>query len=281
MLNLWLCITYMGLIFSIAVDAKANPFCFALAESYYEQIYCELEVKAQTKSLPSFQQFRKNSEQVQALLIKRLAMRNNIKLPLPRLSSLIEPAKLSTESTEGAGAPVEPSASMNPRGVSYNELSPIEVASGDLATCVLMTKTIECGSNIYRLLGNRANSHLAPDALMAQNLMALPEFQGQNQAEYLIAAYRLYIEKMHAIGLAGVTMTYGKFTYLFKDVEVKGLNFSQRFEKMYSFLKKDKATMGVSEAVVMPSGLNLVDCQNLTATRIVCALAGRNYIFGR
>jgi hypothetical protein len=81
------------------------------------------------------------------------------------------------------------------------------------------------------------------------------------------------------LGLGGVTMTFGKFAYLYRDVQLKGLNFVQRFETMYSFLKKDKTTMGVSESVPSSVAFTINDCSPLDDQRFVCAHQGRNYIF--
>jgi hypothetical protein len=285
MLKLWLRIIYGCLVAVFAQETMAKQFCFAMAESYYEQVYCELEVKAQTKSLPSFEQFRKNDERVQASLLKRLAERNNIKLPLPKFISNAGSPEAATASVLPFQASVPPSqTSVSPSQTKVSsgqttELSAKISVSNELNECVIAAKAINCATSHFHLAGNKANSRLAANALSAENLMGLPVFDGQLAQAYLPVAYRQYIEKMDAIGLAGVTMTYGKFSYLFRDVQAKGLNFSDRFETMYRFLKKDKATMGVSEASSMPRGLSLSDCQQLTFTRIVCAHQGRNYLF--
>ncbi len=76
-------------------------------------------------------------------------------------------------------------------------------------------------------------------------------------------------------------MTYGKFTYLYQDINSKGLDFSQRFETMYSFLKKDKASMGISESTATPQGLVASDCSPLGDSYYVCEKQGRNFIFVR
>src|SRR6478735_9538922 len=70
-------------VFCVIHPVYADQFCFALAETYYEQVYCQLQAKAQTKGLPAFNQFQKNTESVQASLLKRPAERNGIKLLLP------------------------------------------------------------------------------------------------------------------------------------------------------------------------------------------------------
>ena len=269
MLSIWLRIIFACTLSVTVNSANARPFCFALAESYYEQVYCELEVKGKAKSLPNFEQFRKNDEHVQASLLKRLAERNNIKMPTPKTAIA---APLAINTAINSSSPF-----ITPAGVILARKK-INLSS-ELSNCSLAAKSIRCGETLFHLVGNKANSRLASSALDATSLMALPKFEGQSLQEYLPLAYRQYIKKMNAIGLAGATMTYGKFTYLFQDVQAKGLSFSGRFETMYGFLKKDKRAMGVSEAVSMPVGLSLDDCQLLTPSRIVCALQGRNYLF--
>lgn len=114
--------------------------------------------------------------------------------------------------------------------------------------------------------------------------MALPVYRGDISDKravetYLVEAYRRYIEQMHAIGLGGVTMTYGKFHFLFFDLQEKGLNFSQRFETMYDFLKKDKASIGISEKLTMDNQLTVKDCDLLSELMLVCSRTGRNYLY--
>jgi hypothetical protein len=261
----------------LAASAKADQFCFALAETYYEQVYCQLQAKAQTKGLPPFNQFKKNNEMVQASLLKRPAGRNGIKLPAPAREVQVQII------------PISPSPSVNKPQVSAAELTksePIpEVARKrfsdveDSAECELLGNQIRCANQSFKLVGNRANHRLVDNALSLDNKMNLPSYQGGALSQYLNQAYGQYISKMCDIGLCGVTMTYGKFAYLYQDLHSKGLDFAQRFEIMYGFLKKDKANMGVSESSNIPKGLSVQDCSPLTDARYVCDFQGRNYIF--
>ena len=66
---------------------------------------------------------------------------------------------------------------------------------------------------------------------------------------------------------------------MFFDLQEKGLDFSQRFETMYGFLKKDKATMGVSETLTPDSQLETKDCDPLAEHMWVCSRSGRNYLY--
>lgn len=260
----------------LAASAKADQFCFALAATYYEQVYCQLQAKAQTKGLPPFNQFKKNNEVVQASLLKRPAERNGIKLPAPVRK---------TQTTAAAIAPPKiinkPLVSVPKTVANEPESSPsrISAESKNSSGCELLVNKIHCGSQVFKLIGNKANHRLAKSALSIDNKMDLPKYQGGVLSNYLAQAYTQYIGKMCDIGLCGVTMTYGKFAYLYQDLHTKGLDFSQRFEIMYGFLKKDKANMGVSESSSLPKGLSLHDCSTLGDARYICDYQGRNYIF--
>lgn len=277
---------YVASILMISSAANADQFCFALAETYYEQVYCQLQAKAQTKNLPPFNQFKKNNEQVQASLLKRPAERNGIKLPLP--------IKKLPVATETKLAVIETSVITKAKPA-ITEKSTVQVArTGPIAAiqqttplvenifgCKLISKQLQCSNGVFTLSGNKANQRLTKSALTAENKMDLPGYKEGAINQYLTRAYQQYIGKMCEIGLCGVTMTYGKFTYLYQDINSKGLDFAQRFETMYSFLKKDKASMGVSESTAIPQGLIADDCSPLGDSYYVCEMQGRNFIFTR
>ena len=258
----------------LACSAKADQFCMALAATFYEQVYCQLQAKAQTKNLPPFNQFKKNSDAVQASLLKRPAERNGIKLLLPTKAPL--PFK---EPSSAPSVPVVKS-----RLAPVIEPAPIPqrtigVGLQEYATCELLNKQILCAGRIYKLVGNRANHRLAANVLGDGNKMALSARKQESAERYLAVVYPEYIAKMCEIGLCGVTMTYTKFAYLYQDLQIKGLDFPRRFEMMFGFLKKDKASMGVSEVASIPVGVSVNDCSLLTESRYACDYQGRNYIF--
>jgi hypothetical protein len=257
----------------LACSAKADQFCMALAETYYEQVYCQLQAKAQTKNLPPFNQFKKNSDAVQASLLKRPAERNGIKLPLP-VKAL--PAKVSSPAVVAPVVKSRTTPVIEPAPIRQRT---IDIGSQDSATCELLNKQILCAGRVYTLVGNKANHRLSAKALGEENKMALSVRKQESVECYLAIVYPEYIAKMCEIGLCGVTMTYTKFAYLYQDLQIKGLDFPRRFEMMFGFLKKDKASMGVSEAVSIPAGVSVNDCSLLTESRYACDYQGRNYIF--
>jgi hypothetical protein len=260
-----------------ATQASAQSFCFLSASTFYEQVYCELQAKGATSGLPPFHQFKRNDETIQAVLLKRPAERAGIVLPLPK--KINKP-----DITPGVVIKPDPASSATKKPqVNTAEKPSNFTINNALAACQLTAGQILCGDRLFALTGNRLNSRLASSALTADNLMALPVYNGAGDAEsikqYLAHAYRRYLEKMHDIGLAGVTLTYSKFAFLFEDLRDKGLNFSERFETMYKFLKKDKASMGVSEKMVADSQLTLSDCDLVAENFLVCTRAGRNYLY--
>lgn len=262
-------------VFCTVHPAYADQFCFALAETYYEQVYCQLQAKAQTKGLPPFNQFKKNNEAVQASLLKRPAERNGIKLPAVR--------KVQAPVTAAAPpAMSKPVVNLPEAAARDTYIAPVRSMAAEVksaAQCELVANRIQCANQSFKLTGNKANHRLASGALSIDNKMDLPKYHGGTLSQYLAQAYGQYIGKMCEIGLCGATMTYGKFAYLYQDLQSKGLDFSQRFEIMYGFLKKDKANMGVSESTSTPRGTSMQDCAQLTALRYVCDYQGRNYIF--
>jgi hypothetical protein len=272
--------TIQYLLFGMALlagQSSAQSFCFASASSYYEQVYCELKARGEAKTLPPFYQFKRNDATTQALLLKRPAARIGIELPMPK--STVK--KITPKSTPQPERKLPALVEQKPQATTSPSISPKTLAS---STCELNGKTMHCGDQQFTLIGNRRNQRLAQGVLDVENKMALPIYSGSASDQtamdaYLARAYRQYIEKMHEIGLGGVTMTYGKFYFLFFDLQEKGLDFSQRFETMYGFLKKDKATMGVSETLTPDSQLEVTDCDPLAEHMWVCSRSGRNYLY--
>ncbi len=263
-----------GFIGIASLPALADPFCFSRAQSYYEQVYCELQAKAQLQGLPGFEEFKHNSEPVQYSLLKRPAERNRIKLPFAKASVQTKPAQNNLQ--QEALPPKVKFAKKLP-----SQAAPAQTfAASDTDGCQLSGEQIRCGGISYKAQGNLRNTRLAAGVLEPENKMAIPERRSdQSESDYLLAAYVQYLKKMREIGLGGVTTSYGKFAFLYRDLGVRGLNFSQRFEIMFGYLKKDKATLGVNEGVSLPTELSLQSCGQLNEELLVCSVQGRNFLF--
>jgi hypothetical protein len=138
----------------------------------------------------------------------------------------------------------------------------------------------------YGLIGNLSNKRLSKGVLERKNKMDIPVYQGKSDdrqalAEYLAEAYDQYILKMLEIGLGGSTFTYNKFVYLYYDVSEKGIDFSQRFETMFGYLKQDKKTLAVSEKLPETAYLKKERCDWLRKKMVVCDGGQKNYVFQR
>jgi len=269
-----------------AASSQANQLCFVSAKTYYEQVYCELEAKGKTQGLPSFGEFKRNNEIVQASLLKLPAERNRIVLPPPKKMPR------SVDDMSDSPTPVVEKKEIGKK-VSATKSVPEVLIDGSISrkfdkspsaanttNCQLTATEIQCASKRYRLIGNKANKRLAEGVLREENKMALPLLQqGQSLNVYVTSAYRQYIEKMCAIGLGAVTMTYARFAYLYEDLQSKNVNFVNRFEIMYSYLKKDKASMWISEKIPVNAQLAMHYCELMSEDFYICAVQGQNYIF--
>jgi len=260
----WLWTGLIALAFYPGSELQARGFCFAQAISYYEQLYCEVKGSGAGAKLPTFNDFKKNNALTQALLLKRPAQQAGIRMVMPRPSQM---------------------SSSKPKPVRRASNKMTVKKQGDrLVGCEFLGQQIKCGNRVYRLRGNQKNSRLVKGALGAGNRLVLPEFKGQaggaqTEALYLTESYRVYIEKMLSIGLAGVTLSYGKFVHIYQDLRERGVSFSERFATMFEFLKKDKRAMGASEALQVEAGLQLADCQQLSPMLIMCTGNKANHIY--
>lgn len=241
-------------------NAQANikySDCFNRADTYYEQIYCEIKAKGEGASLPSFIDFKKNNVQMQALLLKRKAeaLRIPFKMPVTKQATSARTQKVHTQT-----------------------------ATHSSANCQYLERTIQCQDGVFSIVGNKGNSKLNRRVLEDNNKLALERFSGdrRDQAlvlDYLTKSYTRYIEKMLEIGLGGSTMSFTKFYYLFQDLSVQGVDFQQRFETMYGYLKLDKRSLGVSEKVDAIQGLSIAQCSRLKADLFTCDNKRNNRVY--
>ncbi len=238
-----------------AADSKASQFCFSIAKTYNEQLYCEIEASGAGKSLPSFDQFQKNTPLIQSLLLKPYARKLGLKI------------KTATQTTA-------------PQTATQSVTTPSQSATdnqGDLSHCQFKTAVIICDKKHYRFMGNQGNETLREGALDADNTMQLPVFDQGELGAYLVKAYEHYLNKMIEIGLAGATLHYGNFEYIFHDLRAQEIDFSQRFETMYRYLKKDKRNISI-QASTAPTDLTAKDCFLLDKL-LVCSRGRYNYIY--
>jgi hypothetical protein len=146
----------------------------------------------------------------------------------------------------------------------------------------LLTNSFECHAGRFVVIGNRANNKLQPGVLEPGNVMAMPRKSSTiTLADYLAQAYGHYLERMHLIGLAGSTMTYGKFMKLYQNMAEIGVDFNDRMEELYGFLKQDKRNLAVREGVAVPASLVFSSCEFANNQFITCPVGHGNLVFKR
>lgn len=258
--------------------APSASACQAMAATAMEKAYCEVMAKGEGQGLPSFDDFRRNPESTQRLLLKRPAKRAGVALP----ESSPSPKQASPSASHKAAtnnAPVNNTAS---KPAQTNTTRP--QASG-LVGCEVNQRALNCGGAVYQLLDNKSNASLADGALANSNQLQLPPvpaYKSERELHrYLMHAYSIYIAKMDSIGLAGNTLSYSKFYYIFEDVKAGGQNFVARFANMFTYLKKDKSTIAVGRSHTAAQTPNIQYCERIHGDLITCDDHGRNWVYRR
>lgn len=262
MLRLGFCV--MGLLWASGVMACQH-------RTALEQVYCQLASKG--VQLPSLEDFRRNPPQMQYLLLKRPAAARGIALPALAAKRKVKPEVRSEARrvTPAVQAP-EPSAVQR-----QNNAAP----SPRREACQLQRDTIVCGAERYRLVLNKLNRELSPGSLGELNVLRLPAYQKQHHSlnTYLTNSYQHYIEKMMSIGLGASTMSFTKFHYTWQQSQQHGHDFSERFNLVFEYLKKDKRSMGVQPSYDDALPQKMSWCESLDARLWVCDNSDRNWVY--
>lgn len=265
----------MLLLCLLGSKVQADPRCFAFAETYYEQVYCEIKARNPRAALPDFVDFKRNPALTQALLLKPQARPLGMKIVLPKQTSAHTPRQQRGERPQLGQGPGEDTQKTSDKKK--------DQAINAVTNCDFKPKEIRCVDSVYQIQGNRANSDLADTALSAVNRLVFPAYTGTRgdelaEQQYLLRTYRIYLEKMLAIGLGAATLNYGKFAYLFYDLHEKGVSFVDRFDSMYEFLKKDKRNIRLATQARVPDSLSDSDCYFLDPLW-VCSKSGVNFVY--
>jgi hypothetical protein len=237
-----------------------------------EQLYCQQ--RGDDKSLPSMEDFRRNSTQIQRLLLKRSAAAAGLALP-PEKKPSQETAGSSSRLVEATTPPTVNIRSAAPTLSSKPSLLPLPLPT----SCQLSNRTIQCASDEFHLVENQSNHSLKADSLSDSNQLVFADSQGMSETRYWSASYRLYIEKMLSIGLGASTMSYTKFVYTWQQAQQQGQNAKARFRKMFEFLKRDKRALAVQSSYDsrLPEAISW--CQSLSRRLWVCDNRQRNWVY--
>ena len=235
---------------AFSTASKASQFCFSMAKTYNEQLYCEIQASGAGDSLPSFNQFQKNTALTQSLLLKPYARKLGITI------KIVTREKQQHVTTR---------------------LHRVTEHQDDLSRCNFKKEVISCDKKQYHFMGNQRNEALRIGALDANNSMQMPVFDKGELDTYLVEAYEYYLNKMIEIGLAGVTLNFGNFEFIFHDLRAQEIDFTQRFETMYRYLKKDKRNISIKKSTA-PSDVTAKECFLLDKL-LVCSRGHYNYIY--
>ncbi|MCB1616352.1 MAG: hypothetical protein KDI30_10095 [Pseudomonadales bacterium] len=257
--------------------------------SQYELVFCELKNRGKFPLAPALEEFRKNPPDMQYLLLKRHAQRNRLKIEAPTQDDknhttggavysrqderqdevLLPPVETGDSETDSRPASVHIEAGGTDKALPMKQV------------CKKNAGNLFCDNRLFRLQGNRRNASLEAGVLDDDFRMDLPRYSPvyPSVADYLGVAYLRYIERMHAIGLSGATLSYSKFAGIFVVSQKDHSDFVARFETMFRFLKIDKKTMGVREAITMENDFSVQNCSMLSDRFVVCDSGKANYVF--
>lgn len=256
----------------LVASSSAYANCPEQPPTQYERIYCEIKSKGGGAALPSFEDFRRNDPNVQALLLKRPASSLGIDLPASTQPTPEVPSSDSKpQRPKPAAEPPKP------------ESIPV---AGALGECGLQGATIQCLGQSYQLAKNRPNSALKDGVLDESNKLGLESFAGDLSNEttvrtYLSNAYDRYIAKMLEIGLGGATMSFTRFYNSFYRHEAEGVDFAERMESTFSYLKQDKRNLAVSGRLTDELPKRIQECAWAGHSLIVCDNVATNWVYVR
>lgn len=264
MVSRWLALLVLGGLVG-GTHAATDP-CMEGAETELEKLYCKVVSEGGGAGLPSPTDFKRNSPQVQALLLRRPAGRLGLQVPEP---------------TDTSVAPQPPKFEPEPDEV---ETKGDTSSTRWLTDCRLEGKRIICPQRRYGLVANQPNSKLSNGALAPDNRLGLASFEGNRNDEeavrrYLSNAYDQYIPKMVDIGLGANTMSFTAFHNAFHSIEDGGVDFARRMERTFTLLKQDKKTLAVKARYhdELPQDVSL--CSAINADIIVCDDVGTNWVY--
>lgn len=236
----------------------AESHCFLDAETYYEQVYCEIKDRDPSTRLPSFIDFKKNPAKMQALLLMRKAKALGIEINMPP--------------------------SNKPESENRSPKKAKHFTVNTPGSCQLKGQEIICADGKYVQVGNLPNKTLKEGVLNGTNRLILENYKGsrthsQQMIAHLTQQYIIYLQKMLEIGLGGETMSFTKFHSLFQDISAKGVDFAKRFDTMFQFLKRDKTNINVRKAIEPLTNIDISNCAQLTGRMFTCDNRKRNTIY--
>ncbi|WP_075186776.1 hypothetical protein [Teredinibacter haidensis] len=257
---------FLALIAISAIGASSNTLsCQEQAKTALEEVLCKLKTRGKGAQLPPLNEFRKNSENIQRLLLKTPARKAGLSLP---------PAAPKKSAT----APIKP--------VNKPSQRIKQEQSTSLDNCKLQKQWIICRTNHYQLQTNRQNQELNTTVFSQSNSLNLasrdhPRFSGQSDLHYLSLTYPLYLDKMLSIGLGDSTMSFTRYAATYREIIQQGESFELRFGMMFEHLKNEKANNSIKRRYDSTLPSTIQQCMRANADLIVCDNVKRNWLYRR
>ncbi len=233
--------------------------CLSQASTELEETYCDISAREQNADLPNLYQFRKNPENIQRLLLGRLAEKYDI--ALPETKKHIAQAQVA-------------------------KLQSSENTLPSLSNCELKGNHISCPGEYYQLINNLKNNQLKAAAFSSHNQLIIPkkddtEFREESDYRYLSNIYPIYIRKMLDLGLGDSTMSFTKFATVYWQSKLEETDFSERFRYMYNQLKIEKSRNQVRDRYRDNYPIELHQCMRLDDEIVVCDDMAQNWVYKR
>jgi len=261
---------YLRCSFALLVSLCVNlPVLACESRTELEAVYCQ--VRHDYRSLPSLEDFRRNTPAIQRLLLKRPAAQEGIDLP----SLAVKATPASSESRSSAPRVISRSPGVKASKRLYYVVAEEEVER----ECELAGELILCGEKQFQLVENQRNRVLKKGSLGTENRLKFASSFGQTDSEHWSDSYRAYIESMLSIGLGASTMSYTKFVYSWQQAEQQGLDAETRFSTMFDYLKRDKKNLSIKARYdsLLPTSFSW--CQAIAHHLIVCDNRERNWVY--
>jgi len=277
------------LCFSATVETQNTRLnnCLRQAKADLEEIYCRVKAQKEGSYLPSLADFRRNSADMQVLLLKRPA--HKLGLILPTIATTKAPGVSSAGNKNHRSAKAQ-SIEIIPSPADTSEAEKQSKASRNISKktdslwldCKLQGDRILCPGQRYQLISNMPNSLLLASALGPGNQLQIP---GRNQPgyqsdyDYLTHAYELYIDKMLSIGLGAATMSFTRFHQVYSELQTKDADFQHRFATMFEYLKADKRSSHAPKQLTKNRPANIESCNHLNPHLIICDNGKLNWLY--
>lgn len=254
---------------ALSLNANASD-CSFKPKTELEEVYCEIEQSKFKRSLVNSYEFRKNAKKTQHLLLAPYAKKLGISMPTKESSKPNHKLNVKRASTTAH--------------INKVSTKPIPENEDSMAACKIAGRHIHCKTGQYTLVRNMPNSKLDIRLLQTDNALSLPAkndvpFSQMSEVEYLSKTYPLYINKMISIGLGGSTFSFTKYVSTYKRIQKSDKDFSKRFEKMFSYLKKDKLTNGIAKQSTDTSHIAIGDCYFAETQLVICDDIQSNWVF--